>query len=461
MFFIEVPEGTAKIVLKPGGKFSRVLMNWKKYFIAEESNSDESVSEGDIVKKDGDIEKKIKKKRLNPILGTGYFLKIPFWESIYSYSFEWSDNHYRGKKEKNNEIDKIEEEQERKYGKKEKFDYINLKEQYFRSHIEKTTGVHQRQKKTKKEGNSSNQEVSFNRVDVKVEYMVTLRIINPYEFIFDSPENSYDAVLERLDNLMGDIISQSEFNLVERLQGSRDALWYGLRNPKHINYKEEYSNISENDLEKLKKKHKEIWANYERDITNSEDVKTVFKGLKDQKLISETFPGWGIKIISEGVEIVTVEPPAEIKENRKKLAKKDIEFELAQRDREITEVNAKANEIKGEGKRKEYAAQMSSIDDLIDKLIKRGLSPSKANETAEKAIQSLIAGDKGILEKRIFEGLEGGIAGLATQWEMGKNILNDKEVKKNSSREKKENDNSKEKEGTTFVDDDGKDLFTF
>ncbi len=426
-------ESQAKIIMILGGGFSKTVVNWKNYFLNEN---------GVIKPVKNDVDKK---KRQKGILGTSYFTKNPIW-SIYSYTIEWSENHYReGQKEKE----------------KEDLDYIDLRPQYFRSEITRTTGAPQERDMVSKQ-----KEASSNRVDVDVSYLVTLRVISPYEFAFDSPKNSYDAVLERLDVVMGKIISQCEFNLLERLQGSKEALWYGLRNPKKIELKKNHPTLSDQEVEEIRngntgfsgeeierfklkqeypeleeeeiEKMKKLWKNYARDISNSEQVETVFEGLRKEDLITESFPGWGIKIIKEGVEIKEVQPPESIKERRKELAEKDMEMERKKRERDMEEIEAEMNEIRAEGKSKAMKIKMNVISYLSEEIGDK--------EIAEKAFHTLIAADENSYEKRIIEGLvseEGSglnIPAISFMLEAGKEMYEKKQKKEMKKEDDGDND---------------------
>ncbi len=405
MFFVNAPEGKARMLMAPGGKFISELVNWKNYFIVAESKriNGKLYQEGDIVERNGHLEYELEKKDISPLFGS-YFLKIPGWHSVYSYKLEWSKHHYRGRPGEERNLEET----------KENLDYIDLKDQYFRSYITKTTGAPRFRQLESDKG-----EVSSNRVDVSLEYLVVLRVVNPYRFIFDSPENSYDGLLEVMDNLIGNIISQCQFNLTERLQGSREAIWHGLRNPDKIDYEKEYPDLEISEREEVKNRDESLWEQYAGDISNSDQIKILFKGLKDSEEIRKKFPGWGIEI--SRVEIIEIQPPEEIKKERQKLIQADMEYELKKRERDMSEIEAETVKIMAEATGDKYLKEMNSVNEMVELFMKReGCSESEARKTAAEMFHTIIAGEKGLLEKRIFEGLDGNsFAGLAAQFGIG------------------------------------------
>lgn len=394
-FFVKVPEGKVKLLMAPGGKFVTELISWKDHFVcAEDKVVDGKLYRvGDVVRCDGAIENELEAKEISPVFGN-YFFKVPAWHSTCSYSIHWSKEHYRGKP------DAVATQQSEK---KEVLSDIDLKEQYFRSYIKRTTGA----------GSTKKNSPSSNRVEVKVQYLVVLRVVNPYNFIFYSPSNSYDGVLEILDNLIGDVLANISLNLAEKLQGGRDALWYGLQNPDNCEYGlQNYPELSKRERKDLEKKHRELWDKYKDTLSYPDKQTSVFRGLKFSEEITKEFPEWGIEITR--VEIIDVTPPEEVLSSRQQLVAAEIEKELAT-------IQKKTATVAGGAERERIIRELTPLPRLIKKLTKLGLAKSKASQIAQEVFESFLAGEKkGNLEKKIFKGLEGSsVASLAAQWQLG------------------------------------------
>ncbi|MGM0438995.1 MAG: hypothetical protein ACQEP3_00990, partial [Patescibacteria group bacterium] len=363
---------------------------------------------GDILRKDK-FEKKAeqpKEKKVNPIIGN-YFFKIPLLEKVYSYELKWKKNHYRKGKDKNK-------------GEKntESFDYIDLKDQVFISTVDGTTGSPTGEEST------DLSETSFNRLDVKVEYLVTMRVVNPYVFLFDSPGNSFDEVMDYLDTRISDIISQCEVNLLKRLKGSGEALWWGLGNPDIDNYKEEYyPDLSEEEFKELEKKQKTLWSQYKKDISYSNNVNLVFKGLKNDPFITERCHEWGIEIDEESIEIKTVQEPEIIKQAREEAVEKEAELTKTRTEQKMAKVEAETEQIKGQGERNRKYAQMRAVDDLAKLFRKYGEPNPVAKAIAVNKAHLAAEGEN--LKIVDINGLEGGsIANIAAQLGVAKELRN-------------------------------------
>ncbi len=324
---------------------------------------------------------------------------------------EWKENHYRkGQDEKKGERNT------------ESFSSIDLKQQVFVSSVDGTTGSPAGAEST------DLTETSFNRLDVDVEYLVTMRVVNPYIFLFDSPGNSFDEVMDYLDTRISDIISQCEVNLLKRLKGSGEALWWGLGNPEVKKDKSEYYRNEyypeindDEEFEALQKKQKTLWAQYKKDISYSDNVEIVFKGLKNDRFIAEKCHDWGIEIDPESIEITRVHEPETIKKAREEAVEKEAELTKRKTEKKMAKVEAETAKIKGQGIRSKDYEEMRAIDDLAKLFRKYG--EGSPLESAIMVKKAYLAADKGQLKEINIKGLEGGsIASIAAQLGIGKEL---------------------------------------
>ncbi len=214
--FGSVKEGTARAIMS-FGQFHSFKMVWRDHFMDENftvlrEGHDEAV---------GAVRKKITGRIFG---GLFYFGLFPF-KKTYTYSISWSDKHGRKEGIK---------------GAKEEFNEVKLKPEVYSSEIENA--------ETKRP----------ERFQVRVKYLVTLKIENPYLFLFVSPENSLEEALSQIDGVMRSFVSSYSFE----------------------------------DLYKLKSA--KIW-----------------EYLKESKLLREeggTLRKWGVKIAEEGVTFLDISP---------------------------------------------------------------------------------------------------------------------------------------------------------
>ncbi|MBL7150262.1 MAG: hypothetical protein ISS84_01420 [Candidatus Pacebacteria bacterium] len=104
------------------------------------------------------------------------------------------------------------------------------------------------------------------RIPVDIGILITMRIINPYNFLFIAPPTPLEDVLARIDALMRARVSMLTVDELIALRSKSEVLWDG-----------------------------------EEEVT----------GLKDEKLIKETLPKWGLEIAEKGVDIKSIGLPPE------------------------------------------------------------------------------------------------------------------------------------------------------
>ena len=441
---VKVREGKAKLMMNPGERYSRTIINWSPYMeVAEDVEVDgKKLKKGDIVKR-SEVSSNVGERIHLHIPFTAFFLKFP-WEKAFYYNLEMAENHEMAKKG-------------------ERLNYLDLKEQKLESEIVRTTGAPASGKESK--------ESSFGKVDVTVSYLVIMRIKNPYEFIFDSPSNGYEATLARLDNAVAQVISQCEQNLLEQMEGDSKALWFGIANPEKADYSEIYKNMSNGEIEDLKKEHREIWKKYKQHISHSEDVDLVFKGIGDIKLVKEEFKKWGVKIIDQGIELRKVDPSEDFKKWREEIKKEMMTKEKMKEKLGQEEIMAQIEKVKGQGKSDRYDVQMNLVNSIAASLAHSGYKKREAIPLAKEILETLIAGEEGNLEKKIFKGLDGNnISSIAAQLELGRQMMTgtSKENKagfktgeKDKSEEDKDEKEESEEKSFAFVDEEGNEKFTF
>jgi len=166
-------------------------------------------------------------------------------------------------------------------------------------------------------------------IPVDVEFAVTLRIENPYKFCFIAPPTPIEEVLTRLSAVLR----------------ARVAL------------------LSVEELIGMKGKSKELW----------EGTPSI-PGLEDEKLIQETLPKWGIRLASQGIDILDIALPEEYQEAQaaKRRAQLETEGRLSETVRGILQGWAEAQgktleqlskEIREDKKKKEEILKI--VENLI------------------------------------------------------------------------------------------------
>ena len=225
-FFIRftiVKEGTAKALMKLGA-FSEIFFQWADHWMDTEWS----------VWKKGEKEKRKRNWAFGRIFGGLYFYIWPIYE-IHKYPLRWTD------------LRRVEESE----GKIEKPQFHDEKEM---RHVMLKPAVYWT-KLFKVETKPPE------RIPLDIEILITMRIFNPFRFLFIAPPTPLEDVLARIDALMRALISSLEIDEVLSLKGKSKTLWEG-----------------------------------EEGIV----------GLKDERLIKKTFPKWGIEIAVQGIDIKNV-----------------------------------------------------------------------------------------------------------------------------------------------------------
>lgn len=182
--FGKVEEGTTRVIMSLG-QFDNIKMVWRGHFMDEDFN---------ILREEEDDGRR-RKKISGRIFGGFFFMGLYPFKKIHSYSITWSSSHGR---------------KEGKAGISEEFKKINLKPEVYRSLVE----------------NAETKE----RVQCKVEYLVTLRINNPYRFLFVSPDNSLEEALSQIDTLIRDLVGSYSFEKLYTLE--RQKIWEKVKDRK-------------------------------------------------------------------------------------------------------------------------------------------------------------------------------------------------------------------------------------
>ncbi len=300
LFFTFVEEGTAKAVMK-AGEFERIIFRWKAHFMDEEDNiwdeEDWEVSlteEGARVRKE-ETEEKVKEKKIKGRIFGGLFW-VGWWpfKKIHTYSLRWTD--FRQAEETGKTVFKLQFHDEKDRN------FVMLKPAVY--------GIEVKDVETRPP----------ERIAVTVQIPVTMRVINPRKFLFIAPPTPLEDVLVKMSALMRQQISMSIIDELITLQGQAEKIWEGWE-------------IEEEEVKK---------------ILGIEKV----PGIKEEKLIVDTLPKWGLKVAEKGVEIKTIEPPPDL---QKAMAEKRKQDMLAE---------ARAAEIMGSIVSSEAVARGKSKDEI-------------------------------------------------------------------------------------------------
>jgi regulator of protease activity HflC (stomatin/prohibitin superfamily) len=227
-----VKEGTAVAIMK-FGKFEKIIFQWQNHWMDQEWNIwRENEPEAPPRRKN---ERKLKGK----IIGGLFFYGLWPIYNVHTYLLRWTDIHRSFRNEKI--IDEIVTHEEWK-------SEVLLKPAVYATKLfDVETKVPE-------------------RIPVTVEILITMRIFNPYLFLFVAPPTPLDDILARFDTLLRERISR--LSIDDLLSLGAEDLWLGVP---------------------------------EKNIPP----------LKDEKFIRETLLKWGVKVAEKGIEIKSITPPPE------------------------------------------------------------------------------------------------------------------------------------------------------
>jgi regulator of protease activity HflC (stomatin/prohibitin superfamily) len=160
--FTFVKEGTAKVIVR-WGAFKKVVMAWDGY----ELNEDWDVNV---------IEPQRRRQRRRPLFGGLRFVGIWPFDRVFRYKFRWRDI-------------QLEKGEEKVIPHEEVIDYILLRPDVYYTDI--------------KDAETKPPE----RIPLTVQWLVTIRVINPYKALFKAPSNWNENVMSRLNSLFRDFVA--------------------------------------------------------------------------------------------------------------------------------------------------------------------------------------------------------------------------------------------------------------
>jgi len=318
-------ESTAKAVMTLG-EFSKIIFRWKRHWMDNEWNiwregelpqdmiegkGEEETNEAyqkRIKKKAQEFRKKNEKKTGLRILGGLYLYGIRGIHQIHLYSLRWSDIHQV--EEKGEIVEKP------VFHDEKALDHVMLRPAVYYTKLFKVeTGTPLWAKEVIP--------TLPERIGVDVAILVTMRIVNPYNFLFVAPPTPIEEVIARLNALMRSRIGMMDLDSLLFYEGKSDILWHGGKDERILGFE-----LPEFVRTKLGE----------------------FPGLKEEKLIKETLPKWGFVIAEAGVDIKIVDPPPEIQILIR--ARKEEDLKAEARGVRIARTLVEA-EAQGRGKSKE------------------------------------------------------------------------------------------------------------
>ena len=267
--FTIVEEGTAKAVMKLG-KFDKIIFQWEGHWMDKDWSIWYEGEEG------APDRKKAENKVWGRVFGSLWFYGIWPIHRIYEYTLRWTDLHRVIEKE--GSIEKVQFHEE-------KLDHVLLKPAVYWTKI------------------FSAETTPPERIPVNIEVLVTMRVFNPYRFLFIAPPTPIEDVLARIDALIRERIAHLTVDKILRIR--TETLWEG-------------------------------WE--------TEDEK--IPGLKEEKLIKETLQRWGMKIAEKGVDVKKVEFPKGYAEALARRRQLELEAEAKRTEFRILS-EARAAEIMG------------------------------------------------------------------------------------------------------------------
>ncbi|MBL7150853.1 hypothetical protein ISS86_02900 [Candidatus Microgenomates bacterium] len=253
--FTIVKEGTAKAVMEAGA-LHRVIFQWKDHWMDTEWNIWRE-EEREEKEKEGVKEK----ENYGRIFGGLYFYGIWPVHKIHKYRLRWTDLR---------RVEEVGERIEKTQFHDEELKHVMLKPAVYWTKVFKV------------------ETLPPERIPVDIEMLVTMRILNPFLFLFIAPPTPLEDALARIDALMRAQISMLTMNEIISLKGRSGNLW------------------------------------------GEEEKKG---GLQNEKLIQETFPKWGLQIANEGIDIKSIGLSSEYQ--KAAAAKREEEMKAAGRGEEI------------------------------------------------------------------------------------------------------------------------------
>ena len=265
---VKVEEGTARAVMV-FGKFTKVIFQWEKHWLDTEWNIWREKKEGEKPEKGS--EGKERKEVWGRIIGGLWVYFWPF-QKIHHYKNRWTD--IRIKENGKMELEFHEE---------PKFNHVLLKPAVYAIQLfaVETGAV---------------ETAPLERIPVDVLVLVTLRIENPYLFLFVAPPTPIEDVLARISASMRAVITSCPLDDLLKLKG--ESLW----------------------KEKKKKKEEK----------EEEKEKPLLRGTK---VIEDTLEKWGMKLADMGIEIKEIDLP--LAYQKAGAAKKEQEMKAGGRAEEI------------------------------------------------------------------------------------------------------------------------------
>jgi regulator of protease activity HflC (stomatin/prohibitin superfamily) len=247
--FTIVKEGTAQALMKAGA-FYKIIFQWENHWMDVEWN----------IWRKKEKKKRKESKLYGQILGGLYVYLWPFYK-IYKYPLRWTDLR---------RVEEVGEKIEKTQFHDEELKHVMLKPAVYWTKIFKV------------------ETLPPERIPLDIEILITMRILNPFLFLFIAPPTPLEDVLARIDALMRARVSMLTVDEFIALKGKSETLWEG-----------------------------------------GEGI----VGLKDEKLIKKTLPKWGLQIAKQGIDIKSIGLPPEYQ--KAGAAKKEQEMRAAGRAEEI------------------------------------------------------------------------------------------------------------------------------
>jgi hypothetical protein len=245
--FTFVEEGTAKVIMKAGA-FYAIILQWEEHWMDKKYNVWRKTGDEESIKQEFDLEEFTEEEKekieykppwfMRRIFGGLWFYGIwPFFK-VYKYQLRWADLHRERDVEKPKYHDEIK-------------DNVFLRPAVYWTEVKEA------------------ETVPPERIPVTLNVLITMKVLNPYKFLFIAPSTPIEEVLARIDALIRERVAHLTVDDVLRMRA--ETLWEG-------------------------------WA--EKDIDP----------FKEEKLVTETLVAWGFKIAEKGVDIKRVILPEEYQE---------------------------------------------------------------------------------------------------------------------------------------------------
>lgn len=268
-WFTFAKEGTSKIIVK-GDAFWKALIQWDGFTLDEEENvipEGVPVKDGKVVPEGTEGAKKYYEP-WHPLGGFRYYGLYPIMD-ILLYNLRWHD------------IQKTLKGEEPVFHDEKDLDYVLLQpDVYWRGEVDVETGYLRRKLEKDAQAAQMQEETEeMERIAVTVEWLITLRVVNPRKALFRAPIGYIENFLLKLSPLLRAFVTARDLDTLLLLKGKGKDIWDSLKETEELQLIEQLRNewgiqVDENGIQ--------IWR-----ITPPPDIQRAAAEQRKQEMASK------------------------------------------------------------------------------------------------------------------------------------------------------------------------------